>query len=334
MMLKNRRVVIFVIGMICCSAVIIGYMFFFKTEKFPTESDVYFAVENKTGKEVYIWDGTSRKVYRQRGYSFVGCYGDAYTDGSNLYYLKYDVKGDIKGLYSATVNDGVGSEKLVTAKLVEMYRTGTDFVAYTVSDIDKNKLYMVKNDEERSIKISDTCGDSFAINESNICYYDLNECRIKIKNVDTGSMYEVDYANEPEHISAIGESGFAVVSPEGVFSIIDSSIEEIKVVKYSEPDRLEEDSQMYCKNGELYYLTENGKIRRKSVKTGHQETVVDLNNINQAKGYIDSGYIENNIFYENNIIISMTALNERGVVKDTLLMSFDYQGNLIEQIIL
>ncbi|MGN1155259.1 MAG: hypothetical protein ACI4TK_03705 [Agathobacter sp.] len=147
-------------------------------------------------------------------------------------------------------------------------------------------------------------------------------------------MYEVDYANEPDHISAIGESGFAVVSPEGVFSIIDSSIEEIKVVKYSEPDRLEENSQMYCKNGQLYYLTENGKIRRKSVKTGHQETVIDFNNINQANGYIDSGYIENNIFYENNIIISMTALDERGVVKDTLLMSFDYQGNLIEQIIL
>lgn len=334
MVLKKKYIASFIIGMICCTSLIMGYLFFFKTDKFTAEGGVCFAVENKTGKEVYIWDGASEKMYKQRCYSFIGCYGDVYTDGSNLYYLKYDVKGDTKGLYYATVNAGIGCEELVTAKLVDRYRVGKGFVAYTVSDMGKNKLYIVTNAKEHNIKISDTCGDDFAVNESNICYYDLEEHRITIKNIETNAMYEAYYANEPDNISAIGKSGFAVVSSKGDFSIIDSSIKYIRDIKHSAPDKLEEGSQIYFKNGELYYITENGEICRKSIETGHPETIIDLNDIDSARKYIENGYIEDNMFYKKRIIISMTGLDERGEVKNTLLLSFDYHGNLVKQIII
>lgn len=331
---ETKCIILIATGIICCSFLAAGYILFFKTDKTPSANDRYFASENKTGKKVYLWDLSAWKVYKQRPYKLSGYYGDAYTDGKKIYYVKYDAKGGTKGLYSAAVNAGAGSETLVTDRLVDTYKISSGIIAYTETDIDSNKLYISREHNDHDIKISDNCGDSFAVNGSSICYYDLKEPKLMIKDIETGIIHKSDRVKDPCNISAIGESGFAVVSADGTFCITDQQFEDLRVIKYKETNGIEEDSQIYYRNGNLYYITENGCVQCKSTRTGHQATVIDLSDTDLANEYLERGYIENDEFFDDMIVISMTASDEEGTVRGTLVMAFDYDGTLIEKCIL
>lgn len=323
-----------VVGAICCVGIIAVCMFFRGTDKVPSGNDDLFASENKSGRAVYIWDVSSGETYRQTAYSVAGCYGDAYTDGRDLYYTKYDGKGGIRGLYRKPVNASAGHEKTVTTRMMEDYMVGPDLVAYTVNDMDCNKLYICKIENGRETKLTDTCGNSFAVSGQTVCYYDLKDRMIKLENIETGTCAEIKYAREPGNISATGKSGFAVVSQTGMFCLIDASDGTVRAIDRKEPDPLMENSQIYRKNGELYYLTEAGEVYRKSIKNGQSEKVTDLNGIRDSKAYMENGYIESSMFFENCMVISMTASDEKGEAKGTLLMAFDYKGTVLKRIFL
>ena len=259
------------VGVICCVGIIAACIYFRGTDKVPAGNVALFASENKSGKAVYIWDVSSGETYRQTAYSFTGCYGDAYTDGRDLYYTKYDGKGGIRGLYRKPLNAGAGHEQTVTTRMLEDYRTGPDLAAYTVNDMDCNKLYICKIENGRETKLTDTCGSSFAVSGQTVCYYDLKGSMIKLENIETGTCAEIEYAKEPGNISATGKSEFAVVSQTGMFCLIDASDGTVRAIDLKEPGILTENSQIYRKNGDLYYLTENGEVYRKSIKNGRSK---------------------------------------------------------------
>ena len=73
---------------------------------------------------------------------------------------------------------------------------------------------------------------------------------------------------------------------------------------------------------------------RKSIKTGRSKKVLDLNDIRDSKAYMEKGYIEGSMFFENCMVISMTASDEKGEAKGTLLMAFDYKGTMLKKMIL
>ena len=283
---------------------------------------------------MYIWDVSSGETYRQTAYSFTGCYGDVYTDGRDLYYTKYDGKGGIRGLYRKPVNAGVGHEKTVTTRMLEDYMVGLDIAAYTVNDMDCNKLYICKIKNGRETKLTDTCGSSFTVSGQTVCYYDLKERMIKLENIETGTCAEIEYAKEPGNISATGKSGFAVVSQTGMFCLIDASDGTVRAIDRKEPGTLTENSQIYRKNGDLYYLIENGEVYRKSIKNGRSKKVLELSDICDSKAYMENGYIESSMFFENSIVVSMTASDENDEAKGTLLMAFDYKGTMLKKMIL
>lgn len=322
------------VGVICCAGLVAVCMYFRGTDKVPSGNDDLFASENKSGKAVYIWDVSSGETYRQTAYSFTGCYGDAYTDGRDLYYTKYDGKGGIRGLYRRPVNAGAGDEKTVTTRMLEDYRIGPDLAAYTVTDMDCNKLYICKIKNGRETKLTDTCGSSFAVSGQTVCYYDLKGSMIKLENIETGTCAEIEYAKEPDNISATGKSEFAVVSQTGMFCLIDASDGTVRAIDRKEPEPLMETSPIYRKNGDLYYLTENGEVYRKSIKNGRSKKVLDLNDIRDSKAYMGNGYIESSMFFENCMVTSMTASDENGEAKGTLLMVFDYKGTVLKKMIL
>ncbi len=331
---KHKILAACCIGVICCIGFIAVCMFFRGTDKITSGNGAFFASENKSGKAVYIWDVSSGETYRQTAYSFTGCYGDAYTDGRDLYYTKYDGKGGIRGLYRKPVNASAGHEKTVTTRMLEGYMVGPDLVAYTVNDMDCNKLYICKIANGRETKLTDTCGSSFAVSGQTVCYYDLEDRMIKLENVETGTCTEIEYAKEPSNISATGKSEFAVVSQTGMFCLTDASDGAVRTIDCKEPGTLIENSQIYRKNGELYYLTEDGEMYRKSIKTGRSKKVLDLNDIRDSKAYMEKGYIEGSMFFENCMVISMTASDEKGEAKGTLLMAFDYKGTMLKKMIL
>lgn len=47
-----------------------------------------------------------------------------------------------------------------------------------------------------------------------------------------------------------------------------------------------------------------------------------------------NGYIESSMFFENCMVTSMTASDENGEAKGTLLMVFDYKGTVLKKMIL
>ena len=235
---KHKILAACCIGVICCIGLIAVCMFFWGTDKIPSGNGAFFATENKSGKAVYIWDVSSGETYRQTIYSFTGCYGDVYTDGCDLYYTKYDGKGGVRGLYHKPVNAGAGHEKTVTTSMLEDYRIGPDLVAYTVNDMDCNKLYICKIENGRETKLTDTCGNSFAVSGQTVCYYDLKDRMIKLENIETGTCTEIEYAKEPGNITATGKSEFALVSQTGMFCLIDASDEAVRAIDRKESDPL------------------------------------------------------------------------------------------------
>ena len=323
-----------VVGAICCVGIIAVCMFFRGTDKVPSGNGAFFASENKSGRAVYIWDVSSGETYRQTAYSFTGCYGDAYTDGRDLYYTKYDGKGGVRGLYHKPVNAGAGDEQTVTTRMLEDYRIGPDLAAYTVNDMDCNKLYICKIENGRETKLADTCGSSFAVSGQTVCYYDLKGRMIKLENIETETFVEIEYAKEPGNISTTGKSEFAVVSQTGMFCLTDASDGTVRAIDRKEPEPLMENSPICRKNRDLYYLTENGEVYRKSIKNGRSKKVLDLNDIRDSKAYMENGYIESSMFFENCMVISMTASDEKGEAKGTLLMAFDYKGTVLKRIFL
>ena len=235
---KHKILAACCIGVICCIGLIAVCMFFWGTDKIPSGNGAFFATENKSGKAVYIWDVSSGETYRQTIYSFTGCYGDVYTDGCDLYYTKYDGKGGVKGLYHKPVNAGAGHEKTVTTSMLEDHRIGPDLVAYTVNDMDCNKLYICKIKNGRETKLTDTCGNSFAVSGQTVCYYDLKDRMIKLENIETGTCTEIEYAKEPGNITATGKSEFTLVSQTGMFCLIDASDEAVRAIDRKESDPL------------------------------------------------------------------------------------------------
>ena len=211
---------------------------------------------------------------------------------------------------------------------------GPDLAAYTVNDMDCNKLYICKIENGRETKLTDTCGNSFAVSGQTVCYYDLKDRMINLENIETGTCTEIEYAKEPGNISATGKSEFAVVSQTGMFCLIDASDGTVRAIDRKKSDSLMENSPIYCKNGELYYLTEDGEMYRKSIKNGRTKKVLDLNDIRDSKAYMENGYIESSMFFENCMVVSMTASDEKGEAKGTLLMAFDYKGTMLKKMIL
>ena len=90
---------------------------------------------------------------------------------------------------------------------------------------------------------------------------------IKLENIETGTCAEIEYAKEPDNISATGKSEFAVVSQTGMLCLIDASDGTVRAIDRKESDPLMENSPIYRKNGELYYLTEDGEMYRKSIQS-------------------------------------------------------------------
>ena len=115
---------------------------------------------------------------------------------------------------------------------------------------------------------------------------------INLENIETGTCTEIEYAKEPGNISATGKSEFAVVSQTGMFCLIDASDGTVRAIDRKKSDSLMENSPIYHKNGELYYLTEDGEMYRKSIKNGRTKKVLDLNDIRDSKAYMENGYIE------------------------------------------